>query len=65
MHVKVSSDSQCSRTHQSLSQLRMHNVIVKEICAMIGFGRSCVESIDSDQRQNIVSNYDTHTPKHG
>ena len=37
-------------------------MIVSEIRAKIGLGRRCVESmVEYDQRQSIVSKYDTQT----
>ena len=46
-------------------QSRVHIVVVREIRAKIGLGRRCVESIvEYDQRQSIVSKYDTQTLTH-
>ena len=45
IHVKVSSNSRCSRTLPRMLQLRVHIVIVIEIRARIEFGLRCVESI--------------------
>ena len=37
-------------------------MVVREIRAKIGLGRRCVESmVEYDQRQSIVSKYDTQT----
>ena len=43
-------------------QSRVHIVVVREIRARNGLGRSCVESmVEYDKRQSIVSKYDTQT----
>ena len=43
-------------------QSRVHIVIVREICARIGFGLRCVESIiEYEQIMKIVSNCDIVT----
>ena len=41
---------------------RVHTMTMGEICARIGFGQRCVESIaECDQRQSIISKCDTQT----
>ena len=62
IRVKVSSKSRCSRTLPMNVASRVHIVVVREIHAKIGLGGRCVESmVEYDQRQSIVSKYDTHT----
>ena len=50
--------------HHWMLQSRGHMMIVREIRARIGFAWAYVESIvEYDQRQSIVSKYDTYTLK--
>ena len=45
-------------------QSSVHIVNVIEICAPIGFGQRCVESVvEHDQRQSTISKCDTQTPE--
>ena len=60
IHVKVSSDSRCSRTLPMNAAIESAHCGRGEICARIGLGRRDVESMaEYDQRQSIVSKCDT------
>ena len=62
IRVKVSSKSWCSRTLPMNVAIESAHCVVREICAKIGLGRRCVESmVEYNQRQSIVSKYDTQT----
>ena len=41
-------------------QFRVHPLIIREVCARVGFGRRCMERmVEYDQSQRIVSECDT------
>ena len=62
IRVKVSSNFQCSRTLPMNVAIESAHCVVREICARIGLGRRCVESmVEYDKRQSIVSKCDTQT----
>ena len=62
IHVKVSSDSRCSRTlPMNVAIESAHCGCERNLCK-IGHGRRYVESmVEHDQRQSIVSKCDTQT----
>ena len=64
IRVKVSSSSRCSRTLPMNVAIESAHRSCERIRARIGLGRRDVESmVEYDQRQSIVSKYDTQTLK--
>ena len=63
IHMNVCSKSRCSRTSPlNVAIKSVHFGCERNLCKKIELGRRCVESMDEyDQRQSIVSKYDTQT----